>query len=231
MRISVIVPAYREEGLLEQGLLSIRSQSFSDYELIVVVRPAGDRTEEVAKRYADHVLIQRDKGLGPARNLGASVAEGDIFLFIDADTLIPRDFLKRVSQLFEDERVLSVVPRFYVYDRSYRGALSQCLLSLLTRIINKMKFLLYGMMIIVRRDVFQSLGGFRDVFGEDVDLSLRMGRKYRFNRKLVRYVSSLVAYTSSRRIQKLGILRAVHLWTYNLMRYWMLGEQFVGYLG
>jgi glycosyltransferase involved in cell wall biosynthesis len=231
VKFSVIVPAYREEKLIEKTLLSIRRQTFKGYELIVVVRPANDRTEEIAGRYADKVVIQRGKGLGAARNLGAIEARGEILIFLDADTMVTQDFLERLNTLFSDHRVLSIVPRFYTYDRSKRGAIVQCLLSLLSKMVNKAKFLLYGMALSIRRDVFNALGGFQNVFGEDVNLSFSLGRKYVFNRRMVRYVPDLVVYTSSRRIEELGILGGLHLWVYNILRWWLLNRPFVGYLG
>jgi glycosyltransferase involved in cell wall biosynthesis len=229
MRFSVIVPAYGEETLIERSLLSIKKQTFKDYELIVVIRPAGDRTEELASKYADKLIIQNGRGLGAARNLGASSAKGEILIFIDADTVITPSFMETLDKIFEDNNVISVVPKFYVYDGSGRGAFSQTFLSILSRIINQFKFLLYGMTAVIRKDAFQDLGGFRNVFGEDIDLALRMGERYKFNRKIMRYIPNLVAYTSSRRIKKLGILRGAHLWSYNLMRYWVLEKSFVGY--
>ena len=82
---SVIVPAHNAEKFIEKGLHSIKNQTFTDYELIVVCDRCTDRTAEIAINYADKVLI-RDFGLdGLARNAGIEAAEGEWLLFMDHD--------------------------------------------------------------------------------------------------------------------------------------------------
>ena len=232
MRFSIIVPAYAEEDYIENALRSIRSQTYRGYELIVVVRPSGDRTEEIARRYADKLILQHGNGLGSARNLGAAQAQGDILVFIDADTVIPEDFLEGLDSTFRSTSALAIVPRFCVYDGYSKGALVLLMLTLLARVVNKIKFLTYGMTIAIRSQALAQVGGFRNMFGEDVDLALRISRRYRINRngRLVKYCNDLVAYTSSRRVRQLGFWRGLKLWIYNLMRRWLLHREFIGYL-
>ena len=82
---SVIVPAHNAEAFIEKGLHSIKMQTFTDYELIVVCDNCTDKTAEIALNYADKVLI-RNYGLdGLARNAGIDAAEGDWLLFMDHD--------------------------------------------------------------------------------------------------------------------------------------------------
>ena len=82
---SVIVPAHNAEAFIEKGLHSIKMQTFTDYELIVVCDRCTDRTANIALNYADKVLI-RDFGLdGLARNAGIDAAAGDWILFMDHD--------------------------------------------------------------------------------------------------------------------------------------------------
>lgn len=90
---SVIVPAHNAEEFIEKGLHSIKMQTFTDYELIVVCDRCTDRTAEIAAGYADKVLI-RDFGLdGLARNAGIEAAEGEWLLFMDHDDWFLHEFV------------------------------------------------------------------------------------------------------------------------------------------
>ncbi|MGY3682399.1 bifunctional glycosyltransferase/CDP-glycerol:glycerophosphate glycerophosphotransferase [Streptomyces sp. TE33382] len=95
-RFSVIVPAYRVQAYLHECLDSVLSQSFKDYEIIVVDDCSPDRCGPIADEYAgrDHRVtalhLPRNIGLGPARNAGIARASGDYLLFLDGDdTLVP----------------------------------------------------------------------------------------------------------------------------------------------
>ena len=82
---SVIVPAHNSERYLEKCLLSIRQQTFTDYELIVVCDACTDKTARVARDYADRV-IETNHGMdGLARNTGIDFSLGGWILFLDDD--------------------------------------------------------------------------------------------------------------------------------------------------
>ena len=84
---SVIVPAHNSGEYIGKCLRSVRKQTFPKigYELIVVCDNCRDDTEEMAKVYADKVIVT-DFGMdGLARNAGIDAAEGDWLLFLDDD--------------------------------------------------------------------------------------------------------------------------------------------------
>ncbi len=84
--VSVIIPTYNEEDYLPRLLASLRSQSFTDYEIVVADAKSTDRTREIARSFGAKVV---DGGMpGPGRNLGAAAASGDLFLFLDADVIL-----------------------------------------------------------------------------------------------------------------------------------------------
>jgi glycosyltransferase involved in cell wall biosynthesis len=97
--LSIIVPTYNEEQYLPRLLASVRSQRFSDYEIIIADARSTDRTREVAAKFGAKVV---DGGMpGPGRNLGAAAAQGDLFLFLDADVVLPNvDWLGRKVEQF-----------------------------------------------------------------------------------------------------------------------------------
>ena len=84
-KFSVIVPAHNSAAYIRRGLDSIRSQTYTDYELIVVCDACTDETATIAAEYADKV-IKIDRGLdGIARNAGIDAARGEWLLFMDDD--------------------------------------------------------------------------------------------------------------------------------------------------
>ncbi len=103
MKISVIIPAKNEAILLPRLLRSIAAQTYLDREVIVADAFSSDGTRSVAVAHGARVI---DGGMpGPGRNLGAQAATGALFLFLDADTVLPSErFLEDVVREFREQR-------------------------------------------------------------------------------------------------------------------------------
>ena len=85
MRFSIIIPAYNSANYIRRALDSVKEQTFTDYELIVVCDSCTDNTQEIAEEYADKVFTVDFHQDGQTRNVGIDNAEGDYLLFIDDD--------------------------------------------------------------------------------------------------------------------------------------------------
>ena len=94
---SVIVPAHNSAEYIQRGLQSIVSQSFTDYELIVVCDACTDNTKLWAHWYADDIggkVLVTDFGMdGLARNAGIDAAEGYWLIFMDDDDWFLHEFV------------------------------------------------------------------------------------------------------------------------------------------
>jgi glycosyltransferase involved in cell wall biosynthesis len=100
--VSVIVPCYNGERFLKATLDSVFSQSYTDFELIVVDDGSTDGSGSIIKEYGDRVraVFTENKGVSAARNLGTRLARGALFQYLDADDLLHPDALKlRVAAL------------------------------------------------------------------------------------------------------------------------------------
>lgn len=84
-RFSVIVPAHNSAAYIEKGLQSIKDQSFTDYELIIVCDNCTDNTADIARKYTDHVYEVSYGRDGMARNAGLDHSRGEWVLFMDDD--------------------------------------------------------------------------------------------------------------------------------------------------
>lgn len=85
MKLSVIIPAHNEEQYISRCLDSIYSQTFKDFECIVVADACTDRTAEIAKGYGATVIEANVRNDGLSRNIGIESSTGEWILFIDAD--------------------------------------------------------------------------------------------------------------------------------------------------
>ena len=101
--LSIIIPTWNEEKYLPKLLDCIKKQTYKNYEIIVADANSKDRTRQIAKKYGCKVV----KGGLPAvgRNNGARAAKGDILLFMDADCVIKKDFLRKVLTEFKNRNL------------------------------------------------------------------------------------------------------------------------------
>lgn len=99
--LSLIVPAHNEHGYLHKCLNSIISQKTEyKYEVIVVNNASTDDTKEIALDFDVKVVDVPIKGLSLAKNTGVKNAIYDFILFIDADCIIPTDYVSHVCETF-----------------------------------------------------------------------------------------------------------------------------------
>lgn len=85
MKFSIIIPAYNSEAYIGRALSSVRAQTFTDYELIVVCDSCTDKTERIAADYGARTISVDFHRDGLTRNKGIDVAVGEWLLFMDDD--------------------------------------------------------------------------------------------------------------------------------------------------
>ncbi|MCX6694976.1 MAG: glycosyltransferase family 2 protein [Candidatus Altiarchaeota archaeon] len=220
-KLSVILPSYKEDAYIEDTLEALRAQDYRNIEIIVVDSSPDGKTREVAGKYADKVMYLPERGVSKARNLGASSATGDIFVFIDADTLSKKDSLVEIAKAFEKDRKVIAVCGYVEVDSNIVNKILYKFASesvwLLAKLGNP---LFYGFCVAYRKDAFRKFGGFSEnyVTCEDLDTS----------RRAVKYGKCILArkarfITSARRIEK-GGLNMILFHAKNLMNYTIRGK-------
>lgn len=107
MKVSVVIPALNEEGMIEQCLTSIREND-AEVELILIDNGSIDRTPEIARKIADQVHIKPGLTLAEMRDFGAKQATGDIVVTTDADCICPTNWISNLVKPFEDPKVVAV---------------------------------------------------------------------------------------------------------------------------
>ena len=86
--LAIVIPTINEEKVLPKLLLSLKQQTYQDFEVIVADSDSKDMTAKVAMMFGAKV-IQAGKGVSRARNAGAAIASSDSLLFVDADVQFP----------------------------------------------------------------------------------------------------------------------------------------------
>ena len=90
-KVSVIIPTYKRGHLLTYVLDALTVQTINDFEVLMIVKPSGDGTEQIiaeyAKRLTIKIVIQKHGYFTDALNLGLKNAEGDILVFLDDDAI------------------------------------------------------------------------------------------------------------------------------------------------
>ena len=107
MFFSVIVPIYNVEKYLSRCIDSVLSQTFADFELILVDDGSPDNCPEICDKYVqkDHrikVVHKENGGLVSARQAGVSIAKGDYIFNLDGDDAITPDALMSAYQIILD---------------------------------------------------------------------------------------------------------------------------------
>lgn len=108
--ISVIIPIYNEEDRLKDCLAALKEQSLKPLEIIVVDNNSTDQSVAIARTFKEVTVIKEKKqGMIYARNRGFNYARGDILARIDADTIVPGDWVEKIASYFQDNLFVSGV--------------------------------------------------------------------------------------------------------------------------
>lgn len=123
-QISVIVPVYNVEKYLSRCIESILSQTFTDFELLLIDDGSTDRSGEMCDEYAKkdtriRVFHTKNRGVSAARNLGLDNAKGEWISFVDSDDWVEEDYLNKFFHYDSLSYESVVCQRFYVEDVSF----------------------------------------------------------------------------------------------------------------
>lgn len=187
MQYSVIVPVFNRPKEVDELLESLCTQTFTDFEVIIVEDGSTDKSDAVCEKYKDllnlHYYFKPNSGPGPSRNYGAERSSGNYLLILDSDVIVPKDYLKAV----DDALKATPTDAFGGPDRAHESftpiqkAINYSMTSFFTTGgirggKKKMdKFYPRSFNMGINRELFQQVGGFAPIrYGEDIDLSTRL---------------------------------------------------------
>jgi glycosyltransferase involved in cell wall biosynthesis len=217
MLISVVVPAFNEEDYLDETLASLkRAKAFLlderglPAEIIVVDNDSDDATADVARARGVKVVLETQHNVGTVRNTGAKLCNGDVLVFVDADTIVPDKLLSRIVEAMSDAtcfggavetdyRPMKVTVRIYLQ---------------FWRILGKLTGMAQGATQFCRRDMFFALNGYDETLfmGEDVEFNWRLKRFAKRHNGRVVFLDDLRVIPSTRRFDQWRLWRTL-VWT------------------
>lgn len=162
MNLSIIIPTLNEADYLAHTIEHLRQSSRTDHEIIVIDSGSADTTCEIAKKLGVKLISYDDSALGKAcvLNEAAGSASGDVFLFLDADTLVPPEFDKSIATALMDPSVVGGAFEFAL-DGSEFGLR---VVELINRTRYRIRQRYYGDQgVFVRSDIFKRAGGYPDI--------------------------------------------------------------------
>lgn len=103
-KVSVIIPTYNYARYLPDAIESVLSQTFSDYEIVIVDDGSTDNTVEVLQPYTGKIkyIYKENGGLSSARNVGIQNSIGEYLVFLDSDDMLMPDKLKIQTAILDD---------------------------------------------------------------------------------------------------------------------------------
>jgi len=216
--LSIITPTLNEENFLSRLLESIERQDFPEREIIIADAGSKDKTVAIAESYKVTVVPGGLPAKG--RNEGARFSKGEMFLFLDADVVLPDDFLNRVLKEFK-ERNLDVAS--FCLDSQSGKKSEKFLYNFFYNwpIIIFEKILSHGSQaVLVKKEFFEKIKGFDESikFAEDHNFVRRIKKIGKFG-----VIRSAKILSSPRRFEKDG-------WLLTYFRY-IIAEIYMIFIG
>ncbi|AKB60120.1 glycosyltransferase family 2 protein [Methanosarcina mazei] len=191
--VSVVIPLYNKEPHISQALDSVLSQTFQEFEVIIIDDGSTDKSAEIVKNFTDpkiRLIQQENAGVSAARNRGIEKAKADLIAFLDADDEWTPSFLETILRLREKYPEAGAFSTAYkichqngkMIDTNYKsipkppweGLLESYFLTV-TR-----DFPLSTSAVAVPKKILIEMGGFKKEYwwGEDADMWGRIALKY-----------------------------------------------------
>ena len=194
---SVIVPVYNRRGEVRDLLESLAKQTDDDFELLLVEDGSTERCDDIAAAYANQLRVQyfwkENEGRSIARNYGIERAQGSYFIFFDSDCVIPPHYFEVLKKALKEHPVDCFGGPDAAsedFNRTQK-AISFSMTAFLTTggirggKVQLEKFVPRSFNMGYSRRVWEAVGGFREMFSEDIDMSTRI-RKAGFSITLFR---------------------------------------------
>ena len=220
--LSIVVPAHDEEAFIGRTLQALHAAAEATglaYEVIVVDDGSTDATAEIARSGGARVVPVVVRQIAAARNAGARVANGEMLVFVDADTIVTGRVLKAAVADMRKGAVGGGARAVYDEDTPRWAQRAIAVVVVLMRRVNWAA----GCFFFVQRAAFERVGGFDERYfaSEEIHLSRALKRLGRFvilpetvvtsGRKAHTYSSWHTLWLIARMLRPGGLTRREHL--------------------
>lgn len=188
--VSIIIPVYNGSATIAETIENSLAQVYPGVKEVVVVDDGSiDNTAAVVSSYGVVCVKQKNAGPASARNAGAKHAQGEVFVFTDADCRPEPGWLLKMIAGFSSNDIGAVCGSYAIAnpDKPLARVIHAEIMFRHERLMPEFPRAFGSYNVAIRRDVFRSVGGFDEAYrhasGEDNDLSykiLAVGKKIRF---------------------------------------------------
>jgi len=227
-KVSIIVPAYNEEVVIEKSIQSLINQTYKNLEIIIVDDGSTDSTYIKAKKYEFNsnnkslkVLRKTNSGKANAINYGIKNSSGTLIMVVDADSKLDKHAVELLVPYFTDENIAAVAGSVYVSNKKNLITKLQALeyIEGLNMVRNGQAFLklvniIPGPIGIFRKKALYDVGLYDDdTFAEDCDVTLKLIAKgYKID-----FESNAIAYTEAPE-NLLDLIKQRYRWTRGILQ-------------
>ena len=186
IKLSIIVPVYNRPDEVSELLESLSKQTDKDFEVLIIEDGSSLKCDEVCKAYEGkldlHYYFKPNSGRSETRNYGMDRASGNYFIIFDSDCIMPSEYIETVKRYLNEDYV-DCYGGPDAADSSFNDmqkAISYAMTSMLTtggirgatKNVNKFSPRSFNMGI--SKEVYEKIGGYKNMIGEDIDLSFRI---------------------------------------------------------
>ena len=189
-RFSILIPVFNKEKFVAKTIKSVLSQSFADFEIIVINDGSTDKSEAEILAITDkriHYFFKENEGVSVARNLGIAKASAEYICFLDADDFWFPNFLETMNHYIDK------LPYEKVFASAIEIEIGKKIVSAQYSFAKKSDFeilnyfeaslkeaILWTSSVCIHKDVFKKVGVFDEQLkvSEDTDLWIRIGLQY-----------------------------------------------------
>ena len=115
---SIIIPVYNKEKYIEKTIMSIKAQTFQEFEVIFIDDGSTDKSVELIKPFLNEakfkIIQQPNSGVSAARNVGIAQAKYDFIAFLDADDLWHPQYLEEHKNAWIQFNDVSIIGSKYI---------------------------------------------------------------------------------------------------------------------
>ncbi len=187
-KVSIVICTHNREGLIKRAIDSVLSQSFYDYELIIIEDGSTDNTHTIINSYSDERIKyyknEVNRGITKSRNRGCQIAEGKYIAMLDSDDWwLDENKLELQVSFLDSYPAVGVIGTGIVLYDSDNNFVKEDIFerddkSIRKCILSKNQFAQSS--VVFRRDAYIAAGGYDESLSvcEDLDLWLKIGTKY-----------------------------------------------------
>lgn len=212
-KVSVIIPAHNEEKYIKNTLDAVLKNTYPNFEVIVAENGSTDKTADIVRQYPKIILEQTNiKGITKAREIGRLRATGTIIAQLDADSLVPIDWIEKGVEILSKKNTVACSGPYFYSDASLFFSILSFTIQVVfftptNFILQRLHSgaILIGSNIFIYKHVLDTMGGYDtniSFYGEDTDTAIKASKQGYVSFNPFLYIKS-----SARRFKKEGIIK------------------------